>query len=169
MIRYVELPYEWRPLDFQGAQAVSERALDILEGWEGTPYISGQDRCQTGADCIGFGFRVIDELYRREPLCRPKLPPDTAMHNRIEAARTMHRLRKLYATTERVRTPYLQPLDLIVVGPKGGGPGHLILVGPRRNTLWQAIKPEVCWTGWALPDEWRIFRIYRFQDRERWI
>lgn len=166
---YTPMSHVWTPLDFDGGADVQARMLDILESWEGTRYLSGQDCRGVGADCIGFGFRVIDELYRRPTPDRPKLPADTSMHNRVAAARTMRLLRKLYMPNKRVLTRELQPLDLIVTGPSTGGPGHLMLVGPRKNTIWQAIQgPGVSWTGWSLPDEWRLFRVYRFEDRERW-
>ncbi len=66
----------------------------------------------------------------------------------------------------------LQPGDLLVVGTNNGGPGHLMIVGVRKNTIWHAGGRGARFdqTGWALGDGFeRLFAVYRLEDRERWM
>lgn len=153
------------------ANALDARLERILASWDGTRYMSGQQQRGTHADCIGFVFGVVDELYGRPSPPRPSLPPDTAMHSREQALATIKTLRRLYAPNSPVTDGFIEPGDIVVTGHAQGGPGHVMLVGPYRNTLWHCVNEiGVCQTGLGLADGYEtIFGVYRFDDRERWL
>jgi len=167
------LEFEDLPADL----AVAQRRLgEVLESWKGTPYISGQRLRGVGADCIGSVFGAIDELDGRPRAQDPSLPADTALHNPRAAYKAVAAIRRIYAPAERLRCPHgrlsVQPGDLLVVGTSKGGPGHLMIVGARKNTVWHASNSAsgFCQTGWALGDGFeRLFAVYRLGDRERWV
>ena len=168
----------WTPLSIGGAdtQELSERIEKMLQSWEGTKYVSGQRFKGEGADCIGFGFAAIDEIDGRERAASPSLPADTALHNPDTARQAVKDIRRLYAPARLIRPAKrgltnLQPLDILVVGPSAGGPGHLMLVGPQRNTIWHCIQNSgVSRTGWGLTTGFeRLQGVYRLGDRERWL
>lgn len=143
----------------------------VLARWDGTGYMSGQQQPGKHADCIGFVFGVVDELYGRPSPPRPSLPPDTAMHSREQALATIRTLRRLYAPNSPVLDGTLEPGDIVVTGHAQGGPGHVMIVGPYRNTLWHCVNEiGVCQTGLGLAEGFEtIFGVYRFDDRERWL
>jgi hypothetical protein len=93
------------------------------------------------------------------------------MHSREQAIATMRTLRKLYMPNRLVRDGSIEPGDVIVTGPSNGGPGHVMLGGPERNTLWHCNEGiGVRMTGIGFVDgAQRIFGVYRFTDREKWI
>lgn len=157
----------WRPAPLPFA----DRLERILEEWRGTKYMSGQQCKGTAADCIGFVFGEVDELYGRPSPDRTVLPPDTAMHSPEKARATMRKLRRLYSPNSVVTDRYIEPGDVIVVGPHGGGPGHIMSVGPRKNTLWHCSNQTgVVQVGLSFSNEYQqIFGIYRFDDREKWV
>lgn len=164
---------EWAPLaDLGNAQ---ERLGDALRAWSGTPYLSGQRLRGVGADCIGAVFGVLDDVDGRPRAQNPQLPADTSLHDRVSAYKAVSAIRHIYAPAERLRWAdgkmVVQPGDLLVVGTTHGGPGHLMIVGVRKNTVWHATRSNAgfAMTGWALGDGFeRLFAIYRLQDRERW-
>lgn len=152
------------------ANRIEDRLERILSRWEGTPYASGQQTCGVAADCIGFAFPVIDELYGRPSPPPGRLPPDVAMHDRQSAFEAVRRLRRMYEPCARVDGRFLEPGDIIVTGPAGGGPGHVMVVGPRKNTIWHCSTGRgVCWTGIGyLRSHMQLHAVYRFTDRWRW-
>lgn len=152
------------------ANGIERRLESILASWDGTRYMSGQQQRGVHADCIGFVFSVVDELYGRPTPDRPTLPPDTAMHSREQALATIKALRTLYAPNTRVTDGSIEPGDIVVTGHKDGGPGHVMIVGPYRNTLWHCVNEiGVNQTGLGFADGFeRIFGVYRFDDREKW-
>ena len=174
-MRTYPLRMDWEPLPANLGNA-QERLGSALETWKGTPYLSGQRRRGIGGDCIGDIFGVIDDTDGRPRAQNPKLPADTSLHDRKSAYRAVVAIRRLYAPAERVRRVegklIVQPGDLLVVGTSDGGPGHLMMVGVRKNTVWHATRSNAGFdmTGWALGDGFeRLFAVYRLQDRERWM
>lgn len=176
-IRITRPSWTWRELSLPNKLAPSEanmieaRLALVISNWEGTPYMSGQQQRGTAADCIGFVFGVVDEMYGRKSPDRTVLPPDTAMHSREQALATIRALRRLYAPNEPVTDGTIEPGDIIVTGHRQGGPGHVMIAGSKRNTLWHCVNEiGVCQTGIGFADGYeRIFGVYRFNDRERWI
>ncbi len=176
MIRLSNPGWKWRALHLttvapSEANAIEARMEKILAGWEGTTYMSGQQLKGEKADCIGFVFGVVDELYGRPSPTRDVLPPDTSMHSREKAIGTMRTLRRLYAPNTPVADGSLEPGDIIVTGHVQGGPGHVMIVGPRRNTLWhcnEGIGARQTGIGFISGHQ-IIYGVYRFDDREKWL
>ena len=154
-----------------GGLRVSKRLEHILRSWEGTGYIPGQRSRGVAADCVGFVTGVLDELDGRERGRTGDIPPDAAFHSPLKAWGAIARLRRLYKPCKAWRGNVLEPADIVVVGPTGGGPAHIMLVGPRPNTLWHCSSPfGVKQAGWALEEGREILHIvYRLADRRRWV
>lgn len=174
-MKVYHLTTDWEPLpaDLGNAQ---ERLGEALEAWRGTPYRSGQRLRQVGGDCIGAIFGVIDDVDGRLRGQDPTLPADAALHDPQSAYKAVAAIRRLYAPARRLRWKdgkmALQPGDLLVVGTTYGGPGHLMVVGVKKNTIWHAAGRGARFdqTGWALGDGFeRLFAVYRLEDRERWM
>lgn len=173
-MRIYPLRCSWEPLPAKLGNA-QERLRAALLAWERTPYVSGQ-RCRgVAADCIGGVFGVIDDVDGRPRAQDPLLPSDTSLHDSKAAYRAVAALRRIYAPSIRLRECgpelRLQPGDLLVVGTSAGGPGHLMIVGAQKNTIWHASNSRqgFCRSGWCLGDGYeRLFSVYRLGDRERW-
>lgn len=80
----------------------------------------------------------------------------------------MRQIMERYPRHEEVTDGWVEPGDVLVTGPRNGGPGHMMIVGPRANTVWQASSDHVHYTGLALPYTSKLFRVYRMCDRELW-
>ena len=176
-IRYERTYYTWRPMfgdqDDPAVLAMGQRIMrrlgEILERWEGTPYRVGQSVAGVGVDCDHLVCAVLDELYEQELPPLPRLAPNTAIHSKTSALRAMHHILPRYPARRRVRDSVLEPGDVLITGPQGGGPGHAMLVGHRPNELWHCTRPMVCRTGFGLvATHQRVFGIYRLGDRARW-
>lgn len=150
--------------------AVERRLGMILESWEGTPYCAGQQVRGVGVDCVRFGTAVLDELYRRTSVTPcPRLPQDISMHDKVGALGGLKFFLRQYPNHVRVNASEVEPGDCIVTGPQGGGPGHLMIVGPRENTLWQASGHGVHYTGLAMPPSVQtVYSCYRLLDKHLW-
>lgn len=168
MTHYTSPGLVWNPLEAH--IAVSVRIAKTLRSWEGTKYGSGQSCKGTLADCIGFGCGVIAEL-RRIPLDDlPRLPPDTCFHAPETARAAMRVLLEAFAPVIAIEDAQVQPLDVVISGPPDGGPGHMMLVGTQRNTLWHVNRGGlVCYTGFGfMHDAQRLFAVYRPTDKASW-
>jgi hypothetical protein len=154
-------PLEWTPASRPLARLDGE-----LLGWQGTPYGSGQGVKQGAADCIGSVFGIIDSLdgVTRE---RDSLPADVALHARDTAIGAMKKLMRVYGPS-KITDGRVQPGDLLVVGQANGGPGHVLIVGTQRNTLWDS-QPLVGFQrrGWAL-DASQVFHAAFRPDKSKW-
>lgn len=148
----------------------AERRLDlILRAWENTPYVPNGQVKGMAVDCVRFLAAVLDELYRKSPTKVPVKAHDMAFNNRRGAMTAMKEFLRLYPYHRRIRDNWVEPGDVIVSGPMGGGPGHAIIVGPQENTVWQASGLGIHFTGLAsMPATYRVFAVYRMLDRELW-
>ena len=148
-----------------------DRLLKILQGWKGTPYKEGSQVPKMGVDCVRFCCGVVDALFGFPRTTLNLLPADVALHDKLTALKAMRTLRRLYSPLLRVPTEpgIVEPGDLLVTGPTGGGPGHIIIVGPEKNTTWQATSQSVEKTGLTVPYRMDLFRIFRFEDRHKWV
>jgi len=165
-VRLVPLPLQWRRV----AAPWVARLGGILRSWEDTPYSAGQ-QCKGpkgGVDCIRFGCAVLDELYRRPETDLPPRAADASMHDREGAFSVMREIMRRYPDHVAVTNGMVEPGDILVVGPTEGGPGHMMLVGHSRNTVWQASASKVHFTGLYLPASATLFRVYRMVDRDQW-
>lgn len=172
-MRVCSLYLRWTPLRIAeiDQSATLEAMHDVLAGWEGTRYGSGQ-RCRgVLADCIGAVFGCIDDLDGRPRAQAPSMPPDSAVHDPSTAAAALRALRELYQPIESLSGVEVQPFDIVVVGPLGGGPSHAMLVGPQRNTLWHC-TPGAGFhrAGWSLGEGYEVCHsAARIGDRHRWL
>lgn len=155
--------------------AVRDRINHELCSWDETPYMLGQCVKGAGVDCIRFVCAVLNNLYREERAQIPRLPADTAMHNREGAVASVRLVRRLYPNHEIVTNTVLHPGDVVLTAQPGCGPGHSILVGARRNQLWHALGSSryggsVQRAGIGILDdaEFAVYRIFRMTDKETW-
>jgi len=172
-LKYNILEYEWRSLSglpHSLSGTIHHRLQSELESWEGTPYMSGQQEKGKYVDCVRFITGVLDALFRIERTEPPRLHPDCCIHSPKDAWKALNLVLALYPDKfKEVTGNFLEPGDFIIVGPKNGGPGHGMIVGHEKNTLWHCVFPGVHYTGWALTtDIHKIFRIYRVEDRTQW-
>lgn len=159
------LKKEWRAL------ACSERVHQIASSWERTPYMALQSNKGGGVDCIRFVCGVADELYGYSRGPAITLPPDQALHDREGAIAAMKALCRRYEPLDdATEDPFIEPGDIIVVGPMGGGPGHAMIVGGHRGHVWECLQPlGVQRSGMPLLGEsLELFRIYRVRDKHKW-
>lgn len=168
-IRYYPIPYDWAPLSIKNEyqkKYIEVQLKKCFEEWEGTPYMSGNQCPGAGVDCVRWVTAVLDHMYERPPTDIKTLPSDGSFHNKRGAMRAMIHIKRLYPHCTVVKDT-LQPGDLLIVGPPGGGPGHAMLVGIEPNTLWHCTPNSgVVKTGWALVvGNQQIFRVYRAKDR----
>lgn len=192
-IRYRDVGLRWGPVKF-GAHADGngfvedvargrkfERRLEaILTGWEHTPYSPSiiKQGPDGGVFCTAFVARVLDELFRQDPMPLPDIPHDTAMHNAAKARAALRWFLRNYPgsipiksreTEEGLEVWDVQPGDIVISGPIGGGPGHAMIVGPRQNIMWQADGQRVHYTGLYLPEPYELHDVRRFYQREEWV
>lgn len=164
-VRYEIQPWSWRPLQTKAMDDLDR----ILREWKDTPYISCGTEKGVGVDCVRFVCAVLDEWFGQERVDLDRLPPDTAMHNRAGAVKTMRKIVRRYEPVEDVlgKDNDIYPGDVIVVG--GAGPGHAMIVGAQRNTLWQSSLHGVHYTGIALAvDHEHLFAHFRIQETLKW-
>lgn len=172
------LNLRWTPLaieDILHAQHDPQRTLDalsdVLATWEGTKYGSGQ-RCRgVLADCVGAVFGCIDDLDGRPRAQSPSMPPDVALHDAETAGEALNALRALYEPVHALAGREVQPFDILVVGPGGAGPSHVMLVGTEPGHLWHC-SPGAGFHrgGWALGDGYDVLHgAFRIGDRWRWL
>jgi len=154
----------WRAL------ACSDRLHEVVKSWEKTPYMALQSKKQGGVDCIRFVCSVADELYgySRGPMV--SLPPDQAMHDREGALAAMRAICRRYEPLiDATDDEYLEPGDILVVGPSGGGPGHAMIAGGRQGHIWECLASGVTLSGMPLiGSAVELFRIYRVMDKHKW-
>lgn len=177
-IAYKILPVKWQALnlcpsngfasDRYRAIEIERRMMRILGEWEGTPYNTKFAEKQSGVHCTAFVCRVLDELYQLPETKLPNIPVDIGFHNRAGAVAGLRWFMRKYPACYKLTGTIVQPGDIIITGPVGGGPGHALIVGPKENTMWQASGPGVHYTGLALPGIYELHAIYRFKDREKW-
>jgi cell wall-associated NlpC family hydrolase len=142
----------------------------VLESWKGTPYMIGQQQPGQGVDCIRFVTAVLDEMSRFPAEKLDRLPGDASL-NQPEIARAfMRSLIERYHLTDLSQSGVtrVEPGDILAVGAAAGGPGHAIIVGPARNTTWQAGTHAVIRSGWTLQGRWQTLKHWFRPNREGW-
>lgn len=179
MTTYLPMPLSWHPMrlglglsnDHVRSSAIEKRIGKVLESWEGTPYSLKMSRRGEGTYCSAFVCHVLDELYFRTPTELPKIPDDISFHDWAGAVAGLKWFLRQFPSAERIEGQgEVEPGDVIITGPVDGGPGHAIIVGSRRNTMWQA--SGVCgvhYTGLSLPDQAQMHAVFRFRDRGLWL
>lgn len=178
-MKHIDPELQWTPFSESGWTALERTAAMttfeyFLRHWEGTPYESGQRMAGLGADCIGSVFGVVDDLDGLDRGEAPGMPRDTAMHNRNQAVGAMREIVRRYAPNMKLKMVdgiyQVQPGDIIVTGVVGGGPGHVSIVGPRKNTIWEAVPSTgFAMQGWSFFEEQDIWAVYRLNNRREWL
>jgi len=163
-LRLIRMPLQWRRVSAPWVARLER----ILLSWENTPYVPGQQKKQEGVDCIRFGCAVLDELYCQRTTPLPLRAADASMHDRPGSFSVMRDIMRRYPNHDTITSGETEPGDILVVGPAEGGPGHMMLVGHDRNTVWQASASKVHFTGLYLPASATLFRVFRMTDRETW-
>ncbi len=119
-----------------------------------------------------FVAGVMNELSGEERVCPPRLPQDRAMHDPHGALHVMHNIARGFEPFEVVkRGGDIEPGDVIIVGPVGGGPGHGMIVGVRPSSVWHSTGKGVQYTGLSSLRilRQRIFRVYRYLEKNKWL
>lgn len=162
----------WKPLDFEGSDKVTKKIDKVCESWNHTPYIAGQQMrgSKGGVDCVRFVCAVLDECYGVDHQI-PREVQDRSLHDPEGAAKVVAMIRSFYPDHRDLiyGDREVEPGDIIVTGHSQGGPGHAILVGARKNTLWQAMRQCVRMGGLGLLQHYQqIFVIIR-PDKTLWL
>ena len=178
MTTYSALDLDWYPLrlpldgfasPLAKGRKIERRLERILGEWSGTPYHTSFVQKQHGVYCTAFVCRVLDDLYRRPKTELISIPDDISFHNREGAIAGLQWFMRQFPACEKITNNQVEPGDVLITGPEGGGPGHAIIIGPRRNTMWQASGTAgVHFTGLALPNIYKFYGAYRFTDRDTW-
>ena len=119
----------------------SMRLHKTLESWHNTPYVPYGQAEGAGVDCVRFVAAVGDALLGVDRHRVPRIHSDVALHQPTTARSSMRYLmarydmRKVDPGVDGVYV--LEPADVLVYGPKGGGPGHATIQGPH-GFLWHA-------------------------------
>ncbi len=147
---------------------------DELRRWEGTPYESGQSFVQRGGDCTGSLFGVVDAIDGRARMQPAGFPHDASLHNRAGAIVAVREIVRRYSPCVKVEADAegyyrVEPGDIVVTGTPGGGPGHVEIVGAKRNELWHALPSSgFHQSGWSFLEQQLLYAIYRIEDKDRW-
>lgn len=161
-------PYDWEPLD---SAPMQDHLRDLLEAWEGTRYVPGCQLLGKGVDCVRFVCAIVDDLAGINTSIKA-LPQDASFHRPERARAAVRALLRNYAPVEAVElgSP-ARPGDVIVVGSGRAGPGHAMLVGTEKNTIWQSnVRVGVYKGGFSLLSGYEsLHRVYRLTNlEERW-
>ncbi len=160
----------WKPLDFEGSDIVTARIEKACRRWQHTRYMAGQQVPDMGVDCVRLVCGIMDELYGVKHEI-PRGIQDQSLHDPEGAQTVTDLLCEYYPdhTSLDNGDRCVEPGDVIVTGHAQGGPGHAILVGAQKNTLWQAMRKQVRMGGFGLLEHYqRIFIIYR-PDKTLWL
>lgn len=116
-----------------------------LESWIGTPFAEGARSKQGGADCINFVFAILDYIYRFDrPTPLPKLPAQCGYNNPSLALKGLKRALDCYKPDTiwdhllpiSTLPDFVQPADVIIIKKSEDQPAHVLIAGPRINTMW---------------------------------
>ena len=160
----------WKPLDFPGSDVVTARIQAACERWEDTPYMAGQQVPGMGVDCVRLVCGVMNELYGVKHDI-PREIQDRSLHDPAGAQKVTDLICTYYADHVALNRAdrCVEPGDVVVTGHGLGGPGHALLVGAEKNTMWQAMRRQVRKGGLGLITHYQqIFVIYR-PDKTLWL
>jgi len=154
-----------------GLESIRQKLEGVINSWKGTPYAPGQQAKGIGVDCVRFVTGIMDEMSNTTH-DYTTLPPDSYLHNPARSHAAVRQIIKLYAPFQKVIDGNIQPGDVLVVGPRQGGPGHAYIVGCYDNELWDATGPGVKKTSYAgaLMNGMILHRAYRVLNSSyRWL
>jgi len=162
------VPFHEAGLSVEENLAVVSRIEKIIHEWEGTRYQAG---CQTkgvAVDCVRFVSGVLDELYGEGKVDLPRLPQDISFHDREGSMAGLKHFLTHYPHVE-ADLNQLQPGDVIVAGPRDGGPGHGLICG--ETSMWHCDSRSVDMAGLCLNPVGAYFikKAYRPLNRSKWL
>jgi cell wall-associated NlpC family hydrolase len=134
---------------------------EILESWEGTPYLAGHRIKRQGVDCVQFVAGVLEEWFGYSIPC-PRLSATCAYHDESFAKPTAVALLK-GVPSDRVFE--MEPGDIVVSqGGKGvKRPHHVLIVSEDPRVLFHSTNDVgVCRTPAHL---WTVHKIYRPRNK----
>ena len=152
-------------LTAEEAVAVQERLHQIFLAWEGTPFQDNMQIRGRGVDCVRFMAAVLNEAYREQRCTINQLPRDVGWHDRSRAIQAMRAIHRIYPESAIIRDGSLEPGDVLVTRPPGGGPAHVVMVGGRPGHFWEASSGGVVRCGQPA----KIARTYRATDKNLWF
>lgn len=137
------------PLHIEGATfeqnvSVLAKMFRILREWEGTPYMDGQQAKGRGVDCVHFVSAVLDELEGIKTHL-DKLPSDACFHSKEMCVSAFRKFMTVYGAVD-IGNNHVEPGDVVICGPRTGGPGHAIIIGPS-NMMWHCDGSRVVRRG----------------------
>lgn len=171
----VAVKLTWSPLVREGLSADEVKRLcyrlnSVLQAWKGTPYREG-DMCRgAGVDCLRFGLAIMDEMYGTPTRAIPRVAQDASLHDEAQVRAAVREMVRVYGPlVEVAEGAPVMPGDLVVTGPEGGGPGHLMVVGPDPNELWHSTRGiGVVMTGVYVPGL-VLMHVFRVQPIREWL
>ena len=166
-VKTIELsPFVEDSLNKEQCLLVGRAIDDICRGWVGTPYMPGQQCLGVAVDCVRFVSAVLDEILG-ERVETHRLPQDMSFHNPAGAKSAMKQF--LSRAPHFKVEPPLQPGDVIVMGPTGGGPGHAAIVG--LDAIWHCGPTGVVNAGKGICSfgVYNYKTAYRASDRSSWF
>ena len=147
------------------------RVATVLDSWRRTSYSERIAEKGRGANCATFVAGALAELEHKTLPDIGMLDVRLAFHSKRKGRAALRRFREAFADFDDITgTHTVQPGDVLVIGHLKKGPGHCLLVGYRRNTVWECAHGQVCQTGWVLPNTWMVYHIYRKKGRgQAWL
>lgn len=160
------------PLEIEGLSEkenkdVEDRLMEILHSWDGTPHMDGQQCRGVAVDCVRFVSAVLDELAGTNTQL-DRLPQDASFHNADVCWKAFKRFMSEFPTKD-VLDSEMQPGDVLITGPKNGGPGHAIIVG-ADGALWHCDGDFVSRMGLSIRGQgvFALKKIKRLLNRKEW-
>lgn len=165
---YSSQGYRWAPIAEPRAAAP---LLAVLESWQRTPYMNGQQMKRVGANCATFVCGVLDELYGEQLTPVAQVSDDAQFHDHEATMRAVAAMRRAYPSRRIRSSRHLPAGSVIVTGDAMGGPGHVMVVGPEPNTIWQCNRRVGVYRGgFSFEARSQVVKaVYEMRDLWRWV
>lgn len=75
----------------------------------------------------------------------------------------------VYGPYVKVTDDEVEPGDVVAVGPKFGGPAHVMFVGGEPSHMWHAVSRCVSQCGMTVWAPYVVKRIYRPTEKFKWL
>ena len=158
----------WRAID----SLIEKQVIEAARRWINTPYALGQCCPGRGVDCINLACAIQDDLRGRPaPSAVKSLRGDACLHAPDRCRAALKKILENYQPLDTFGpTEPVEPGDVIVIAPAGGGPGHaLTAVGPTGIFI-HTDSRRVVLTGLPLPESMsEVLHIYRYPFKAEWI
>lgn len=151
-------------------RAFYPRLQEILDRWEGTPYMDGQRMCGQGVDCVRLVEAILEELFDFEDdFTVERVAQDSACHDERTVTRVMNQLQRRYPHTFDT-SDEVQPGDIVIIN-QGKGPGHCAIVGTRVNIVYHAIPfgSGVAYSGIGYMNHEQVAHTIHVQEKHKWV